>query len=61
VDKFAALPWIGQAGTLFNASEGELPAPSGVPAKISLHCYQGAPNVEHWARFSEFSVLQIAK
>jgi regulation of enolase protein 1 (concanavalin A-like superfamily) len=38
------------------AGEGDLPAPDGGRAHISLHAYQGDPNVEHWARFSDFRI-----
>jgi regulation of enolase protein 1 (concanavalin A-like superfamily) len=40
------------------AGAGDLPAPPKGEAKISLHCYQGPPEAEHWARFSEFRVLR---
>lgn len=40
------------------AGEGELPAPEGGRAHISLHAYQGDPNVEHWARFGDFRIEQ---
>lgn len=44
-----------------DAGAGELPAPPNGQAKISLHCYQGPPDAEHWPRFSEFRVLRIRK
>lgn len=40
------------------AGSGDLPAPPEGRAKISLHCYQGPPDAEHWARFSDFRILQ---
>lgn len=43
------------------AGEGELPSPTGLKARISLHSYQGAPDVEHWARFTDFRVSRIVK
>ena len=44
-----------------DAGAGELPVPPNGQAKISLHCYQGPPDAEHWPRFSEFRVLRIRK
>ena len=41
------------------AGAGELPAPPNGRAKISLHCYQGPPDAEHWARFAGFRILRI--
>jgi regulation of enolase protein 1 (concanavalin A-like superfamily) len=40
------------------AGAGDLPAPAQGRAQISLHCYQGPPDAEHWARFSEFRVVR---
>ena len=42
-----------------DAGAGELPKPAQAQAKISLHCYQGPPDAEHWARFSEFRVVRV--
>jgi len=40
----------------------ELPAPPPqAQAKVCLHCYQGPPDVEHWARFTEFSIVRTGK
>jgi regulation of enolase protein 1 (concanavalin A-like superfamily) len=39
-----------------DAATGELPAPPGPSAKISLHGYQGPPDQEQWARFTDFEV-----
>lgn len=47
-------PWL-------EAGAGDLPAPAGGRAKISLHCYQGAPDTEHWAKFGGFRVLRTGK
>lgn len=43
------------------AGTGDLPASPNVPAKLSLHCYQGPPDTEHWPRFSEFRVSRVRK
>ena len=42
------------------AGDCDLPVPEGGRAQISLHAYQGDPNVEHWARFSDFRVIEPA-
>lgn len=40
----------------------DLPAPpTGAKAKVCLHCYQGPPDAEHWARFTEFSIVRLGK
>jgi len=44
------------AGEWRNAGECALPTPTNGKAKISLQFYQGAPDVEHWARVTEFRV-----
>ncbi|MBI5687938.1 MAG: hypothetical protein HZC54_22940 [Verrucomicrobia bacterium] len=44
-----------------DAGAGDLPAPPNAPAKISLHCYQGPPDAEHWPSFSEFRVSRVRK
>lgn len=44
-----------------DAGAGNLPVPPDGKAKLSLHCYQGPPDAEHWARFSEFRVLRAGK
>ncbi len=42
----------------FEAGSGDLPVPPQGRAKISLHCYQGPQDAEHWARFSDFRVVR---
>ncbi|MCX7826518.1 MAG: DUF1349 domain-containing protein [Verrucomicrobiae bacterium] len=49
------------ANKWLDAGAGELPAPPDGKAKLSLHCYQGPTDAEHWARFSEFRVLRIGR
>jgi regulation of enolase protein 1 (concanavalin A-like superfamily) len=41
------------------AGECDLPV-HGSP-KVSLQCYQGLPNVAHWARLTAFQIRQVAK
>jgi regulation of enolase protein 1 (concanavalin A-like superfamily) len=43
-----------------DAATGDLPVVSGMPASISLHCYEGPPDADHWARFSAFRIRRIA-
>ncbi|MBI5395221.1 MAG: DUF1349 domain-containing protein [Verrucomicrobia bacterium] len=52
---------LGGTGPWLDAGAGDLPAPPQGQAKISLHCYQGPPDAEHWPRFSEFRVLRVGK
>ena len=40
------------------AGKCTLPAPAGQRAKLSVQCYQGVENVEHWARINEFRVVK---
>lgn len=51
--------WPHGGGQWLKAGDGDLPAPPRARAKISLHCYQGPPDAEHWARFSEFRVVRL--
>src|SRR6266576_4083269 len=41
--------------------ECDRPAPAEAKPKISLQFYQGAPEVEHWARVSEFRVRRLTR
>jgi len=41
------------------AATGELPTPVDGKPKVSLHCYQGPPDAEHWARFGDFQIKRI--
>lgn len=41
------------------AGECDLPSASGLKPKIAFQCYQGAPDVEHWAHISQFRVARI--
>jgi len=42
-----------------DAGAGELPVPPDGKPKISLHCYQGAADVEHWSKISDFRIVRI--
>jgi hypothetical protein len=39
------------------AAEGELPPPGN--DVISLQCYQGPPDAEHWIRFDDFRIVEL--
>lgn len=41
------------------AAEGELPAPG--RDVISLQCYQGPPDAQHWVRFNNFRIVETAE
>ncbi len=58
----AASTWKAQykpesAGEFLTAAEGELPAPNG--DQVSLQCYNGPANAEHWMRFENFSIAKL--
>ncbi len=44
-------------GEFQTAATGKLAA--GTDEKISIQCYNGAPDKEHWMRFSDFKVLKL--
>jgi len=39
------------------AAEGELPTPG--EDQVSLQCYNGPENSDHWIRFSDFKILKL--
>jgi hypothetical protein len=46
-------------GEFETAASGKL-APAG-DEQVSLQCYNGPPNAEHWIRFSEFRILKLSE
>ena len=40
------------------AATGELPAPG--DDQVSIQCYNGPPDVEHWIRFEDFCIKRIS-
>ena len=46
-------------GEYQKAGEGRLPPPN--KDQISIQCYHGPPNAEHWIRFDDFRVTQKEK
>ena len=54
--------WIAQyrpegKGEFLVAAEGRLPAPG--EDQVSIQCYHGPPDAEHWIRFDDFRILQM--
>lgn len=45
-------------GEFKTAATGKLPPP-GKNDQISIQCYHGPPNAEHWIRFDDFRILQL--
>lgn len=59
---FTADTWTAQyrpdaKGEFQKAADGKLPAPG--DDQISIQCYQGPPNAEHWIRFDDFRLLEL--
>lgn len=46
-------------GDFQTAAEGKLPG--GPDERVSIQCYQGPPDAEHWIRFDDFRVVQIGE
>lgn len=44
-------------GDFQTAKEGKLPPPNN--DQISIQCYNGPPNAEHWIRFDDFRITQL--
>jgi hypothetical protein len=44
-------------GEFQTAASGKLPP--GADEKISIQCYQGPPDAEHWIRFSDFRIVEM--
>jgi hypothetical protein len=44
-------------GEFQTAAKGALPAPG--KDEVSIQCYNGPPNAEHWIRFDDFRILKL--
>jgi len=44
-------------GEFQTAATGKLPAPG--KDQVSIQCYNGPPDAEHWIRFDDFRILQM--
>ena len=45
-------------GKFLTAAEGKLPPPG--RDEVSIQCYNGPPDAEHWIRFDDFRILKLA-
>ncbi|HUT94614.1 MAG TPA: hypothetical protein VMY37_34480 [Thermoguttaceae bacterium] len=45
-------------GEFQTAATGKLPAPE--KDQVSIQCYNGPPDAEHWIRFDDFRILKMA-
>ena len=45
-------------GEFQTAATGKLPAPN--KDQVSIQCYNGPPDAEHWIRFDDFRILKMA-
>jgi len=57
-DRFAAQFRPDAKGEFRTAAEG--PFPAGPNEQVSIQCYQGPPDAEHWIRFDDFRILDLA-
>ena len=46
-------------GEFQTAATGKLPAPG--KDQVSIQCYNGPPEAEHWIRFDDFRILKLAE
>lgn len=58
-DKYRSQYQPGAAGAFQDLAAGNLPA--GTDEKISIQCYNGPANAEHWMRFSDFKIVKLAE
>ncbi|MHC4166876.1 MAG: 3-keto-disaccharide hydrolase [Planctomycetota bacterium] len=56
-DSFVAQFRPDAAGEFQTAAKGKLPAPG--DDQVSIQCYNGPPNAEHWIRFDDFRILEL--
>jgi hypothetical protein len=45
------------ASEFLTAATGELPAPGA--DQVSIQCYNGPPEAEHWIRFEDFAIKRL--
>ena len=46
-------------GDFLTAETGKLPAPQN--DQVSIQCYNGPPDAEHWIRFDDFRILELTE
>ena len=56
-DKYRTQFQPGAAAAFQDLASGDLPA--GADEKISIQCYNGPANAEHWMRFSDFKIVKL--
>jgi hypothetical protein len=47
------------AGEFQTAASGKLPPPG--DDQVSIQCYNGPPDAEHWIRFDDFRIVELAE
>ena len=52
------MPRRSSEGEFQTAATGKLPPPG--EDEVSIQCYNGPPDAEHWIRFDDFRVLKLA-
>ncbi|MEA1949866.1 MAG: hypothetical protein U9N87_00660, partial [Planctomycetota bacterium] len=58
-DKYIAQFRPDGKGAFLTAASGRLPAVN--DDKVSIQCYHGPTDVEHWIRFDDFRITKLAK
>jgi regulation of enolase protein 1 (concanavalin A-like superfamily) len=58
-DRFTAQFRPDGKGDFQTAAQGPLPA--GRDEQVSIQCYNGPPDAEHWIRFDDFRMLELAE
>ncbi len=58
-DRFVAQYRPEGKGAFQTAAEGRLPAPKN--DQVSIQCYNGPPDEEHWIRFEDFRILKLSE
>lgn len=56
-DSWTAHYQPGATGPFLEAASGKLPPPAG--DQVSIQCYNGPPEAEHWIRFDDFRIVKI--
>jgi hypothetical protein len=58
-DQYVAQFRLEAKGEFQTAASGKLAA--GADEKVSIQCYQGPADPEHWMRFSDFKIIRLAE
>ena len=57
-DSWTAQYQPGAEGEFFTAASDKLPPPKN--DQVSIQCYNGPPDAEHWIRFDDFRILKLS-